>query len=129
MDADALKLASRSISQWTDAFARSGYFARECHDRYSALGLGDPVGEWRDVVVSTPTTFHAPRVAALGDVSAELAGSVFPQMAPRVIADAVERVHDAGSAGDASWRRVATARWRAFVASSGPNQTASKLWR
>ena len=97
MDADALKLASRSISQWTGAFAQSAYFARECHESYAALGLGQPAGEWRDVVVSSPTTFHASRVAALGDVSAELAAAVFPQMAPRVIASAMSRVHDVAS--------------------------------
>lgn len=105
MDADALKLASRSISWSTGAFGASGYFARECHERYAALGLGDPVGEWRDVVVPTPTTHHAPRVAALGDVSAELAQSVFPQMAPRVIAQATERVHRIGTASVVEARR------------------------
>lgn len=112
MDADALKLASRSISRWTGAFAQSAYFARECHDNYAALGLGQPVGEWRDVVVSTPTTFHTPRVAALGGVSVELAAAVFPQMAPRVIAAAIERVHDVGSAAN-----VVEARWSGAVAS------------
>ena len=112
MDADALKLASRSISQWTGAFAQSAYFARECHESYAALGFGQPVGEWRDVVVSTPTTFHAPRVAALGDVSAELAAAVFPQMASRIIASATARVHEAGSTAS-----VVEARSRGAVAS------------
>jgi len=96
VDVAALKLASRSMRQWTGAFAGSAYFARECHDHYAALGLGPPLGEWRDVVVGTPTTFHAPRVAALGSVSAEVAAAVFPQMAFRVIADAIESVRDVG---------------------------------
>jgi hypothetical protein len=91
-----LKIASRSIRQWTGAFAASAYFARECHDRYAALGLGLPVGEWRDVVVGTPTTFHGPRVAALGPVSAEVASAVFPQTPPRVIADAIDKIRDVG---------------------------------
>ena len=97
MDADALKLASRSIRQWTGAFAESGYFAREAHQRFEALGLGPPVGEWRDVVVGTPTTFHAARVAALGDVPTELACAVFPQMGPRAIAAAGERLRQVTS--------------------------------
>jgi hypothetical protein len=92
VDADALKLASRSIRQWTGAFAESGYFAREAHERFDALGLGPPVGEWRDVVVGTPTTFHAARLAALGDVPTELACAVFPQMGPRAVAAAGERL-------------------------------------
>ena len=68
-------------SQWTGAFAKSADFARECHERYAALGLGQPVGEWRRCHREPPTTFHAPRVAVLGEVSPELAAAVFPQMA------------------------------------------------
>jgi hypothetical protein len=97
VDADALKLASRSIRQWTGAFAESAYFAREAHERFEALGLGPPAGAWRDVVVGTPTTFHAARVAALGDVVPELAIAVFPQMAPRAVAAAAERLRQVSS--------------------------------
>jgi len=69
VDTAALKLASRSMARWTGAFGQSVYFARECHDRYVALGLESPVGSWRDVLVGDPLTFHASRASVLGEVA------------------------------------------------------------
>jgi hypothetical protein len=91
MDNAALKLASRSIREWTGAFAQSAYFARECHDGYVSLGLDPPVGEWREVPVGPPATFHASRASLLGEVPPLVAAAVFPPMAPAVVVNAVER--------------------------------------
>jgi hypothetical protein len=104
VDTAALKVASRSIGKWTGAFAQSAYFARECHERYVALGLEPPVGEWRGVPVGPPTTFHASRAAVLGEVTPELAVAAFPQMAPTVVGQSVtrrRRLCDAATLADA----------------------------
>lgn len=91
MDTTALKVASRSIRLWTGALAQSVYFAPECHERYVALGLDPPIGEWRGVLVGSLMAFHASRASVLGEVAPMVGAAAFPPMGPTVVIDAVER--------------------------------------
>lgn len=87
---DEVRDAARALARAIEPIVGQVFFARECHERYAALGFGPSPGGSRDgLAFPDGPAYFTSRGSALGQAPGELVAAAFGVFNPEVVVPAV----------------------------------------
>lgn len=89
MTSNEMTSSARALGAALEPFVGQVYFARECHERYVALGFAASPGEMNGVALPEMISYFTSRGSLMGPVPGELVAAAFAVFNPAVVVPAV----------------------------------------